>query len=288
MHTPHFGLVKELIAVVVGQKSIRCLALPERQPVVLRPTGGVRGEAEGEVLQTVVRRQWRFGHTDFISGKVIGGYIDGRVLSPVPLGLTKVGVWNPGQDWVGLTEAVGSGEMPDWMRGALKEGPRVEYEMEQVIPGYDYKDFDPIVMAADYARERHYDKAFELLHTCLKGDLRCIDAYAHLGLYRMRSSTYAGDQRVALKCYRSGVAVGERAFPPGFDGVLPWGRIDNRPFLRALHGLGICQWRSGLFSEAEGTFRRLWRFDPRNSLGAYELLMAVQDRHDYLAWVGGG
>jgi hypothetical protein len=27
-----------------------------------------------------------------------------------------------------------------------------------------------------------------------------------------------------------------------FDGVLPWGQIDNRPFLRCMHGFGLCLW----------------------------------------------
>jgi hypothetical protein len=28
--------------------------------------------------------------------------------------------------------------------------------------------------------------------------------------------------------------------PEGFGGVLGWGWVDNRPFLRCLHGLTVC------------------------------------------------
>ena len=65
---------------------------------------------------------------------------------------------------------------------------------------------------------------------------------------------YMGDARSewrvrkAQECYQAGVQVGERALPPSFDGLLPWGWVDNRPFLRALHGLGLCQWRLGDFA----------------------------------------
>lgn len=79
-----------MISVAVGQSNIRCLVLPDRKPAVLRPAGGVREEAEGEILRVAVRREWQFNRARFISGKIIGGYVDGRILSPVPLELYEM------------------------------------------------------------------------------------------------------------------------------------------------------------------------------------------------------
>jgi hypothetical protein len=43
----------------------------------------------------------------------------------------------------------------------------------------------------------------------------------------------------AIRHYEVGVRLGEAALGADFDGVLPWGLIDNRPFLRCLHGFGL-------------------------------------------------
>lgn len=59
----------------------------------------------------------------------------------------------------------------------------------------------------------------------------------------MRCPRSLGDGRSAwhaekaMKRYLAGVSIGEQALPPGFNGLLPWSWIDNRPFLHALHGL---------------------------------------------------
>lgn len=68
---------------------------------------------------------------------------------------------------------------------------------------------------------RNFDAAFELLQGCLEGNLRCIVAYVHLGLFRMGSLRDTWFINAARKCYEAAVKVGELALPPDFDGVLP-------------------------------------------------------------------
>lgn len=51
-----------------------------------------------------------------------------------------------------------------------------------------------------------------------------------------------------------GLSLGELSLPPGFEGLLPWGLIDNRPFLRCMKGFGLCLWRLGRFEEAQHVF----------------------------------
>jgi hypothetical protein len=60
------------------------------------------------------------------------------------------------------------------------------------------------------------------------------------------------------------------------DGVLPWGLIDNRPFLRCLHGYGLCLWRLGRLAEAEAVFTALLWLNPGDNQGARELVEPIR------------
>ena len=61
--------------------------------------------------------------------------------------------------------------------------------------------------------------------------------------------------------------IGELSLGAGFDGVLPWGWIDNRPFLRCMHGYGLCLWRLGRTSEAAAVFERMLWLNPSDNQG---------------------
>jgi hypothetical protein len=50
------------------------------------------------------------------------------------------------------------------------------------------------------------------------------------------------------------IRIAELSLPAGFDGVLVWGRIYNRFFLRCLHGYGLCLWRLDKLAEAQRVF----------------------------------
>ena len=62
----------------------------------------------------------------------------------------------------------------------------------------------------------------------------------------------------------------------GFDGVLPWGRIDNRPFLRCMNGCGLCLWRLGQFEEAARIFDRMLWLNPSDNQGMRFLIDDVR------------
>ena len=148
--------------------------------------------------------------------------------------------------------------------------------MDQVIPGTDPDDWDtdPIVDAAELHRAGRDREAVRLLEGVLALDTRCVDAWGHLGLI-------AFDRRgpgPAKEFYETGVAVGEASLPDGFAGVLPWGMVDNRPFLRCLHGLALCAWRRRRWDEAEAIFTaRVW-LDPAHAVDALASLDAVRAR----------
>jgi tetratricopeptide (TPR) repeat protein len=106
----------------------------------------------------------------------------------------------------------------------------------------------------------------------VREDLRCVDAHAHLGnhlLYRLPAD--------ALRHYLAGVRIGELSLGPAFDGVLSWGMVDNRPFLRCLHGQGLALWALGRSAEARAVFERMLWLNPSDNQGA-RFLLADLDR----------
>ncbi len=57
--------------------------------------------------------------------------------------------------------------------------------------------------------------------------------------------------------------------------MLPWGWIDNRPFLRCMHGFGLSLWRLGRFEEAGSIFDRMLWLNPSDNQGVRFLIDKV-------------
>ncbi len=195
----------------------------------------------------------------------------------VPLALNPMGDWDPAQEYWGDP---GDPVDPLWQE-VIAAGVRPAFEMEQVLPGVDPDDWDsdPIADAAELHAAGHDREATAMLRELLELDRRCVDAWGHLGTIAFHTQ---GPGR-ARELYETGVAIAERSLPEGFGGVLLRGFIDNRPFLRCLHGLGLCAWRQRRWDEAEAIFTsRVW-LDPPGSLDALACLEQVRARQ---RWTG--
>jgi tetratricopeptide (TPR) repeat protein len=191
-----------------------------------------------------------------------------------PLKLNPHGLWDPEDEYWGE-----EGEpIEDWAKPIIARGPRPRFEMQQVLPGEDPEDFDsdPILEANELRARGETAQARRLLSELIEQDPRCLDAYAHLG-----SMDFHRSPKKALTHYQRGVEIGRLSLGEGFDGVLPWGMIDNRPFLRCLHGYGLCLWRLGRFEEAERVFDELLWLSPSDNLGVRFLLPSVRDRRKW-------
>jgi hypothetical protein len=160
------------------------------------------------------------------------------VLRGGPLQLHERGVWDPAAQYWGEPEDTIAASIARVIAG----GPRMEFEFEQILPGHGDPDHDDAIIEAMELRDRgDTAAAIELLSGLLERDARCLDAHAHLGLLAFNGA----DAQLALGHYAAGVQIAERSLPELFDRVLPWGWIDNRPFLRYLHGLAVSAWRLG-------------------------------------------
>ena len=211
-------------------------------------------------------------HVEQTARWVYSRFAPANIEIPEPLGLTPHGEWDPAAEYWGEP-----GEpIHPLCRTVIAAGPRPSFEMEQVIPGADEDDWDsdPIVDAADLHHAGHHRKAIRVLEDALAIDVRCIDAWGHLGLIAFNTR----GPGPAAEFYQTGVAVAEASLPAGFGGVLPWGWIDNRPFLRCLHGLALCAWRQRRWDDAEAMFTaRMW-LDPSGALNDLACLEPVRAR----------
>ena len=107
-------------------------------------------------------------------------------------------------------------------------------------------------------------------------DLRCLDAHAHLG-----NMAFAGLPKDAIRHYEAGFRIGELSLGGAFDGLLPWGLIDNRPFLRCMHGYGLCLWRLGKLKDALQIFERMLWLNPSDNQGVRFLIDLVRAKEQW-------
>lgn len=146
---------------------------------------------------------------------------------------------------------------------------RPQFEMEQILPGEDPE--DPTLEAGELSAAGDAIAARKILMELLSADLRCLDAHAHLGNLEM---VYFPE--TALRHYEVGLRIGELSLGNDFGSVLPWGLIDNRPFLRCLHGYGLALWRLERFAEAAAVFARILWLNPNDNQGVRFVLGAVR------------
>jgi hypothetical protein len=185
-----------------------------------------------------------------------------------PLRLYERGVWDPAEQYWGEPDDTISSSIAQ----VIASGPRMEFEFEQILPGYGNPDSDDAIIEALELRDRgDATAAAASLEGLLERDVRCLDAHAHLGALAFNG----GDAKLALGHYSTGAHVGERSLPDPFNGVLPWGWIDNRPFLRCLHGLVLSSWRLGEHDRAETLCWALLWLNPADNQGASDLLPEI-------------
>ena len=264
----------DLIVLAVKERAARC-RLPDSGRIITLRAGSLHRVVPGHIATVEPNKHWRHNGHPYLSGEIASTRIDTAALGLTPLALTEFGDWDPSQEYWGE-----EGEpIDDWAKPIIARGPRPMFEMEQVLPGSDPEDFDadPILEANDLKAAGDTAGAQDILAKMLEADLRCLDAHVHLGNMLFRYSPHR-----ALSHYEVGVCIGQLSLGDEFDGVLAWGLIDNRPFLRCMQGYGLCLWRLERWEEAERVFERMLWMNPSDNQGIRVLLPDVRARK---AWV---
>lgn len=260
----------ELVALSVKQTNAYCRVLGSDRVVTFRASG-LWDVVPGEIVVVKPSRQWSYAGHPYLSGEIDSTRLDVPALGLVPLRLERQGNWNPRKEYWGEKGR----PVEPWARPIIARGPRPAYEMEQVLPGEDPDDpfEDPITKSNDLKDAGDFDGAYRILMELCRADLRCLDAHAHLG-------NFAFDRipEEAIRHYEVGVRIGELPLGDKFEDVLPWGHIDNRPFLRCMQGFGLCLWRLGRFEEAERVFGKMLWMNPSDNQGVRFLIGEVRAR----------
>lgn len=261
------GKPMELIVLACKSNAIRCRVLGTSREVTLRTA--VRHGVPGSILTVTPTKEWTLARHRYLAGAISATRFDVAALGLTPIGLYEQGDWDPDEEyWYDKEEPI-----EEWARPILARGKRPMFEMELVLPGADPEDFDsdPIVEAAERSSAGDDKGAYALLMNLLAKDLRCLDAHAHLG-----NLEFERNPQQALRHYEMGTSIGGASLGKAFDGVLPWSLLDNRPFLRCLHGVGICAWRLGDRRTAKTVFAKMLWLNPNDNQGARFNLSALE------------
>ena len=259
--TPELPLRIDAVVLKVNQQSARVRILEEGDGQVTFRSSDVWDVVPGHVVTLVIERRWTWRGDAYASGKIEGARVDAAKLGLEPLPLEGGEL----EDIASYYEPYRAPDpyAPLWRKLTAK--PRASFEYDGIawgaLPGFG-ADENPTCDAAELVEAGDREGAREILMEVLCADLRCIDAHAHLGILE-----FARSPERAIVHYEIGIRIGEASLPVGFDGLLVWGRLHNRPFLRCLHGYGLCLWRLGKFAEAQQVFERILSLNPNDNQG---------------------
>lgn len=123
--------------------------------------------------------------------------------------------------------------------------------------------FDKFYQTMEIIESGDTQKALNQLRSIIKKDPEFIDAYNSFGAYFYEK----GNPRKRLEYYSKAYQIGQRVIPNAFTGRIPWIQLENRPFLRSMHGLGLCYIYEMQRDKAIDLFERLLRYNPNDNQG---------------------
>lgn len=130
--------------------------------------------------------------------------------------------------------------------------------------GYDeiIDEFDAVMDARDSGRLTPAEY-ISTLKALVERRPDFIDGHAHLGFALLDQ----GKPKLALQACSQGFDIGACAIPVKFSGVIEWGFLENRPFLRAAHGVLLCHLRLGQRRDALAMMEKVLRWNPSDNQG---------------------
>ncbi len=243
-----------------NEKSVRLRIRGEDGTVTLRcGTYDAMRLKPAQFIEVTLNKRWTWRDDAYASGVIDKIWVDAAALDLVPLPLKDRGSWDLNETYESFQPDSPYYEL--WAKAAAE--PRDAFEFHGIASGAGVDPDDPDTCPVSTAAEL-VDKgeARELLMDTLLRDLRCIDAHVHLG--NQKFERWPED---AIAHYEIALAIGDLSLGSDFSGILPWGCLDNRPFLRALHGYGLCLWRAGSPDEALIVFERCLALNPADNQG---------------------
>lgn len=161
----------------------------------------------------------------------------------------------------------------DGKPGQWKMKQVVDHEWVFVEPWELGEVYDQFDYGCELLENGKASQAEKLFNTVISKVPIHIDALHHLAII----FDDKGKSEEARQLWIKGVEIGRNAFSPKFTSGdhLEWGWLENRPFLRCLHGLAIATLDDGDVVEATGLFEELLLYNPDDNQGVRELLIEM-------------
>ncbi|MDZ7719699.1 MAG: tetratricopeptide repeat protein [Balneolaceae bacterium] len=148
----------------------------------------------------------------------------------------------------------------------LSEEPK-EIGAFQLSP-VDEETDDLILEAEEMYFEMEFGKAKQILEKIIKQNPSYIDSYFILADIARQENRIGEDEAIlnrGIEYYKSGI-------PSDFDGEIPWGFNDNRPFLRLLHELVLTLDRNDNHEKAINNAELILKYNPNDNQGIRYLI----------------
>jgi tetratricopeptide (TPR) repeat protein len=148
------------------------------------------------------------------------------------------------------------------------------HEWEFVYPNIYNDLMDQFHAGCESYEEGNLDEAERNFRTVLVQMPDHLDAIHHLALVLSKR----GRISEARNLWDQAVRIGHKAFPQDFElgrARLEWGWLENRPFLRCLHGLALTRYDDGEIEEALRLFQELLSLNPNDNQGVRAMAQVV-------------
>jgi tetratricopeptide (TPR) repeat protein len=154
----------------------------------------------------------------------------------------------------------------------LKLSPVAPHQWEFVVPDV-YNDLqDEFFSGCESYEEGNLDESERAFRAVLAQMPDHLDALHHLAMVLSKRDL----DNQALDLWEQSVRIGRKAFPRDFEAGrdrLEWGWLENRPFLRCLHGLALAKYENEKVEEALGLFEELLSLNPNDNQGIRAMIV---------------
>ena len=122
----------------------------------------------------------------------------------------------------------------------------------------------------DFLQAGNKEKAISCFNKALDLDGEYVDAYNGMG-----NVYFNDDLEKSRQHYQKAYELTKKHFNNQWPINIEWGIIENRQYLRSMHGLGLILWREGKFEEAKKLFMLILRLNNNDNQGARYLVAAI-------------
>ena len=132
---------------------------------------------------------------------------------------------------------------------------------------------DTLDQGLDFLEQGDEEEASRYFFKSIEVDSTYADGYNHLANIAWREE----DWKQAEGLYRKALELAEpevKDIPK--DGF--WGILESRPYMRALHGLGLTAWKQSRLEDAIGIFKQMLKLNPNDNQGARYLMGPLYDQ----------